>query len=296
MTEEEIINKIKTTGCFVLHNGYDNETYLSIDKLKAFNIIILDGKSKLKFTKDGYKLSASSISFNNWISNPDPILSMTIWGLEPNYKVFISHKAEDKIKAKLLKDNLISFGISCFVAHEDIEPTREWQVSIEAALETCDCLIALLTPDFHNSNWTDQEIGFAYGQKKIIIPIRIGKDPYGFIAKLQGLIIDLDSEYGKIVRILLKNDFKMVDQFISLVENSLSYQRSNYLATFLPEIEELNDSQVDRLISAFSSNDQINGSMGFLGKKLKDGTSWGKGLKFELKRIKGKEYELTKFK
>jgi TIR domain len=67
-----------------------------------------------------------------------------------------------------------------------IKPNRDWQNEIEKALNSMDCLIALLTPTFHESYWTDQEIGFALGRNVPIISVRIGKDPYGFIGKLQG--------------------------------------------------------------------------------------------------------------
>ena len=74
-------------------------------------------------------------------------------------------------------------GIHCFVAHIDIEPTREWQDEIESALETCDALAAYLTPDFVISRWCDQEVGFCVGRALPILPIRMGVDPHGFIAK-----------------------------------------------------------------------------------------------------------------
>ena len=79
------------------------------------------------------------------------------------------------------------FGISCFVAHSDIEPTRTWQKEIEKALFSMDVLIALMTEDFSDSNWTDQEIGVAIGRNVLILPIRMGADPYGFIGKYQAI-------------------------------------------------------------------------------------------------------------
>lgn len=65
-----------------------------------------------------------------------------------------------KKEAAALKDSLSIYGISCFVAHMDIHPTKEWQSEIENALSSMDSLVALMTKDFHNSLWTDQEIGF----------------------------------------------------------------------------------------------------------------------------------------
>lgn len=47
------------------------------------------------------------------------------WG-ENQLCVFISHLAKNKIFASELQAALAVYGISCFVAHEDIEPDAEW--------------------------------------------------------------------------------------------------------------------------------------------------------------------------
>jgi hypothetical protein len=76
-----------------------------------------------------------------------------------------------------LREALRSVGISGFVAHTDIHPTREWQDVIESALETCEALAAYLTDDFHESLWTDQEVGFCVGRAVAILPLKAGRDP-----------------------------------------------------------------------------------------------------------------------
>ena len=50
-----------------------------------------------------------------------------------------------------------------------------------------DALAAILTPGFNESKWTDQEVGVAVGRGSLIIPIRKGMNPYGFIGKYQGM-------------------------------------------------------------------------------------------------------------
>ncbi|MCH8204630.1 MAG: toll/interleukin-1 receptor domain-containing protein, partial [Candidatus Hydrogenedentes bacterium] len=109
-----------------------------------------------------------------------------IWG-DGHVRVFLSHKATCKENASKLKQALARYGISCFVAHEDIEPTEEWQREIERALFSMDALVALLTEDYHNSNWTDQEVGVAIGRNVLLIAVRLGSDPYGLMGKGQGL-------------------------------------------------------------------------------------------------------------
>jgi hypothetical protein len=93
----------------------------------------------------------------------------------------------DKLRATNLKLALKRFAISCFIAHEDIEPTKQWQEEIEKALSSMDGLIAILTDKFPESKWTDQEVGVALGRSVTVIPVRAGIDPYGLMGKYQGI-------------------------------------------------------------------------------------------------------------
>lgn len=104
-----------------------------------------------------------------------------------NFRLFLSHLASFKVQTSHLQTALRKFAISSFVAHEDIEPTKEWQNEIESGLKTMDALAAILMPGFQESKWCDQEIGVAVGRDILIIPIRKGLDPYGFIGKYQGI-------------------------------------------------------------------------------------------------------------
>lgn len=106
---------------------------------------------------------------------------------EGKFRLFISHISKDKDKAKRLKDALAKYQIASFVAHEDIHPTLEWQSEIEKALRTMEAFVAIHTPGFSQSIWTQQEIGFAVGRGIKIISLRMGEDPTGFISKHQAL-------------------------------------------------------------------------------------------------------------
>ena len=103
------------------------------------------------------------------------------------YKVFISHVSKYKGSASNLKLMLEPYGISAFVAHEDIKPTKEWEVEIERALFSMNALCAILTPDFNKSSWCDQEVGYAFGRNILCIPIDKGQLPYGLFGKIQAL-------------------------------------------------------------------------------------------------------------
>lgn len=109
-----------------------------------------------------------------------------IWK-EGFFRLFLSHVSVHKAAIAKLKSELDLRGISAFVAHEDIMPSLEWQDEIVLALRSMHALAALLTTDFHSSNWTDQEIGFALGKGVLVVPVRLGSEPYGFLGKVQAL-------------------------------------------------------------------------------------------------------------
>jgi TIR domain len=104
-----------------------------------------------------------------------------------HFRLFLCHLSRFKGKTAGLQTSLQRFGITAFVAHVDIEPTKEWQDEIEAALYSMDALAAILMPGFKESAWTDQEVGFAMGRGVLVVPIIRGATPHGFIGKYQGL-------------------------------------------------------------------------------------------------------------
>ncbi len=217
-----------------------------------------------------------------------PATGSRIWG-DSGYRVFLSHKADVKVESAELKARLKVFGITSFVAHEDILPTKEWQDEIENALYTMDAFVALMTETFHESDWTDQEVGFALGRSVPIIAVRLGRDPYGFIGKFQALSCDWNAAAKEIAGLLITHP-SMLNSFIAAVRNCPSYDNGNSLAEILPRIDRLSDVQVEQLVEAFNTNDQVQGSYGF------NGTgpwSYGDGLAAHLSRLTGRKYKLS---
>ncbi|MFH1965200.1 MAG: toll/interleukin-1 receptor domain-containing protein [Acidobacteriota bacterium] len=210
-----------------------------------------------------------------------------VWGKE-GFRVFLSHKAEVKIETVRLKDQLSLYGISGFVAHKDIKPTKEWQTEIENALRTMDAFVALMTEDFHDSQWTDQEVGFAVARGTPTISVRLGKDPYGFIGKFQALPCTWEEASTEIPKLLIKNE-SMLNAYITEVQECKSFDAGNSLAELLPYIESLDDNQAKKLVSAFNENSQVRASFGFNGTKSQQ---YGKGLEHHLRRLEKSGHEL----
>ena len=107
---------------------------------------------------------------------------------KPGYlRAFMCHLANSRDKVAYLKSALEGWGVSSFIAHQDIEPSKEWQTEIEAGLISMDLLVAFVEPGFRDSLWTDQEIGFALGRNIDVLPLLVGEIPHGFVAKIQGI-------------------------------------------------------------------------------------------------------------
>ncbi len=119
-------------------------------------------------------------------------------------EIFLSHADEDKKLAKRLAQILKKFGPKVFLAHDDIDAGENWEDILNEKIINCDIFLALLTDNFHNANYTDHEVGIAFGLKKPIVPVSIGKiDPYGFMSKIQTKKISEDfdeEEIGKLVK------------------------------------------------------------------------------------------------
>ena len=103
------------------------------------------------------------------------------------YRLFISHLTKDKTPVSNLKKCLAHYGIDCFVAHEDIEPSKEWIKEIKKALRSSDALCAVFSKGFCESKWCDQEVGTALGRRIPVISISRDADPHGFLSEYQSI-------------------------------------------------------------------------------------------------------------
>ncbi|MCH7879176.1 MAG: toll/interleukin-1 receptor domain-containing protein [candidate division Zixibacteria bacterium] len=188
-----------------------------------------------------------------------------IWGVH-SLHLFVSHVSAEKDFAVNLKLELNEYGVSSFVAHEDVEPTREWLNEIEAALFSADALLALFTPEFPESEWTDQELGVAIGRTLPVIPIRKGMDPYGFVGKFQGITPfqnDTNKLAVEIYDSLWKQDKlerQLTDSLIYRFENSKSFDDTNRLMIELRRIRTILPNELTRLRTASSRNGQVKGA------------------------------------
>ncbi|WP_445941098.1 toll/interleukin-1 receptor domain-containing protein [Pseudomonas sp.] len=183
-------------------------------------------------------------------------------------RIFLSHLAKNKVETSKIKDCLESYGISAFVAHEDIEPTKQWQTEIESALSTMDALVALLSPGFKESNWCDQEVGVAIGRQLPVVAVRQGLDPYGFIGKYQAL-----QGAGKTPEKLAREIFELLHEMpgvgqkitsalVSQLVNSRSFDESKKLISLIQKSKFVTSKHAAAMKEAAENNDQVSYSWG----------------------------------
>lgn len=72
--------------------------------------------------------------------------------------------------------------------------TYTWALllEVELGLKSMHALAALITPDFYDSAWTEQEVGWALGRGVLALPVRVGGNPRGFASKVQAVTGELN--------------------------------------------------------------------------------------------------------
>lgn len=210
---------------------------------------------------------------------PKPGIDPPFW--RPRmFRVFISHLSTERAYAAQLQEALLPFGITAFVAHNDIEPTLEWQSQIEAALTTADSLIALLHPQFHESKWTDQEIGFAMGRGLPVFAVRFGQDPYGFVARFQAFtgngktVTALAQELFDAYRKNKQTQKRIAEVLVTLFETSPTFASAKTRVGYLEDLTTWDTSFISRIKSALESNSQISDSWGVPERVAALATKW----------------------
>lgn len=192
---------------------------------------------------------------------------------EGEFRLFLSHITTERVFVSKLAHQLRRLGVHGFVAHEHIEPGREWADVIRSCLFTCDSLVAVLHPGFHESSWTDQEVGFVMGQHKFAVAVRLGTDPYGFLGAVQGISAPIDlagpdpdpdvaatSLARDIVRVLVaepRTQFAIRDAMVNRLVRSENWNMSNLLVDLLRQCPPITKDQYRRLRAAQLENVEV---------------------------------------
>jgi hypothetical protein len=135
---------------------------------------------------------------------------------------------------------------------------------------------------FKESNWTDQEVGFAMGRGLPVFSVRFDQDPYGFIGRIQAF-----NGNGKTADNLAKEIFdvlcqhkqtqrRMVEVLVARFESSCSFQNAKDNMTLLEELDTWSRNYSERIEKAVENNGQIESSWGVPERVKSLVESWGK--------------------
>lgn len=197
-----------------------------------------------------------------------PDVSDVPWADQP-LRLFFSHVHEDRVFVGKVKRLMADrFGTDVFVAHDDISPSKRWREVIKAGLNSCDALLALWHPRFHESQWCDQEVGWALGRNIPVVPIRppnfdrsAVRD--GFMEEHHDFTLpDLHEWYvaTRVLPVLLQDKRTHDKAFAATVEALVGSSNFNHTRSLWQHIERepvITSDQLRRLEYAVETNDQV---------------------------------------
>ena len=90
-----------------------------------------------------------------------------------SFEVFLSHSlgSGDLPLLSDLQDRSDSLGIRLYFAERDPQLGTSVTAKVTTAISRADVVLALLTERGASSAWVNQEIGYAIGQGKIVVPL-----------------------------------------------------------------------------------------------------------------------------
>jgi len=89
-------------------------------------------------------------------------------------KIFISHDSYDGLAATVMKDVLGRAGVGLtFLDRDDIRPGDDWQDRIKDALNDCDAVVTLLSPEFSKKPWMAAEWACFWAKDKPTYVLRL---------------------------------------------------------------------------------------------------------------------------
>src|SRR4051794_26889752 len=91
--------------------------------------------------------------------------------VSPQSGPFVCYSRKDQAYARSLVAALAARGREAWVDWQDVSPTAEWMRAIQAGIDAAPAVLVVLSPDAAASEVCAQEIAYAIGQRKRLIPI-----------------------------------------------------------------------------------------------------------------------------
>ena len=112
-------------------------------------------------------------------------------------------------------------NINTFVAKYDIKSGEKWSNKIKDSLRESQVFLSIITKEYHNSSYTDQEVGMALAMNIHIIPIRLDDSiPKGFLNEIHAekFSINVSANCDDLVT-EIKEEYKLANSKIKEIPN-----------------------------------------------------------------------------
>lgn len=87
------------------------------------------------------------------------------------YRLFLSHSAADAKWVGWISENCRGIGVETYLYEHDEQPGQPLGDKLQAAIRDSDAVVVLLTHESQFSPYVQQEVGFAKGLQKPIVPL-----------------------------------------------------------------------------------------------------------------------------
>ena len=195
-------------------------------------------------------------------------------GADPKITVFLSHSFADKRLAGYIKTRMHRADIDVFLAHDDIAPGENWSATLKDELKNRSIFIALITRNYHNADYTDQEFGMALAYGKLILPILIDGKPRGFLNEIQHTKFVPSSMMAaslvlEVFRRHTKDETKLLELVLVALSKSMHSSEADFwIERILLSGDRLSASDKDFLRTVLEKNEHVAKSA-LAGSKLK---------------------------
>ncbi len=87
------------------------------------------------------------------------------------YRIFLSHSFSDETTVKEIEQSINQPEFSLYVAEADRRYGESLPSKIEAEIDGCDAVLVLITRQNGESASVNQEVGYALGRSKLVVPL-----------------------------------------------------------------------------------------------------------------------------
>ena len=177
--------------------------------------------------------------------------------------IFLSYSTKDEDAAKIVKTELKNRGIDCFFAPDYLR-TGNFLDELKEKLKSSDAIIALLSQNFRESDYTNHELGFALGLEKHRILICLDDTlPYGLLKDEHGIccsessVITTIQDIEEAVFKITKYEKEHIDDCIESLCASGNWYDAARRAEKIQDVAQFTKDQINKIANTIICNDQV---------------------------------------